>query len=345
MDLYDEKRSIMKKYKILLISLCLILLTGCDVLKNDVMEDIEVYTTTYPTTYLINYLYGTHSTLHSIYPTGVNFKEYDLSEKKLNEYAKSDLFIFNSQDIDREYAVKMINANKHLKLIDAAYGMDYDYAPEELWLNPYNYLMMGKNTKDSLSDYITNPYLVEEINENYEKLKYDLSKLDAKYKETLSNAKNTTIVADKALFKYLEKYNIEVISLEEDIITLKIKENDTLSDISNKYNVKISDILTYNNKTNENLTIGETIKVPIKTIDTSDVNMVKKLIAEDKVKYIFSDNEETNETVKKLIADNKLELVTINTMYSIDGGAANNNEDYLTIMNENLELLNKELNR
>ena len=336
----------MKKYRILLFVLSLFLLTGCDALKSDVMDDIEVYTTTYPTTYLINYLYGNHSTLHSIYPTGVNFREYDLSDKKINEYAKSDLFVFlGKEDIDREYAVRMINDNKHLKLIDISNDLPYDYAPEELWLNPNNYLMMGKITKENLSDYITNPYLVEEINENYEKLKYDLSKLDATYKENLSNAKNTTIVTDKDLFKFLEKYNIEVISLEENIVTLTIKDGDKLSDISNKYNVKVSDILTYNNKTSESLNIGETIKVPIKTIDLSDVSKVKKLISEDKIKYIYSDSVDTNDTVKELIKDNKLELVTINTMYSVDGGVANSNEDYLTVMNENLELLNKELNR
>lgn len=336
----------MKKYRILLFVLGLFLLTGCDALKSDVMDDIEVYTTTYPTTYLINYLYGNHSTLHSIYPTGVNFREYDLSDKKIKEYAKSDLFVFlGKEELDREYAVRMINDNKHLKLIDISNDLPYDYAPEELWLNPNNYLMMGKITKDNLGDYITNPYLVEEINENYEKLKYDLSKLDATYKENLSNAKNTTIVTDKDLFKFLEKYNIEVISLEENIVTLTIKDGDKLSDISNKYNVKISDILTYNNKTSESLNVGETIKVPIKTIDPSDVSKVKKLISEGKIKYIYSDSIDTNDTVKELIKDNKLELVTINTMYSIDGGVANNNEDYLTVMNENLELLNKELNR
>lgn len=336
----------MKKYRILLFVLGLFLLTGCDALKSDVMDDIEVYTTTYPTTYLINYLYGNHSTLHSIYPTGVNFREYDLSDKKIKEYAKSDLFVFlGKEELDREYAVRMINDNKHLKLIDISNDLPYDYAPEELWLNPNNYLMMGKITKDNLGDYITNPYLVEEINANYEKLKYDLSKLDATYKENLSNAKNTTIVTDKDLFKFLEKYNIEVISLEENIVTLTIKDGDKLSDISNKYNVKISDILTYNNKTSESLNVGETIKVPIKTIDPSDVSKVKKLISEGKIKYIYSDSIDTNDTVKGLIKENKLELVTINTMYSVDGGVANNNEDYLTVMNENLELLNKELNR
>lgn len=333
----------MKKIFILLLSL--FLLTGCSILKSDMMEDIDVYTTTYPTNYLVNYLYGTHSTIHSIYPSGVNFKEYELSEKKINEFAKSDLFIFNSQDIERDYAVKMINENKNLKLIDTAYGMTYDYSIEELWLNPYNYLMMAKNVKQSLDEYITNPYLVEEINNNYENLKYDLSKLDATYQETLKDAKYTTIVSDNDLFKFLEKYNIEVISLEENIITLTIKEGDTLSDISSQYNIRVSDILTYNNKTDESLNPGDVIKIPLKVIDSADVSKVKKLISENKIKYIYSDNTETNSTVKQLIDDNNLELLTINTLYSIDGGTTSNNETYLTIMNDNLELLKKELNK
>lgn len=321
----------------------IILLPGCNILKNDVMEDINVYTTTYPNNYLIKYLYKNHSNVYSIYPNGVNFKEYELSDKKINEFSKSDLFVFNSQDQDRNYAVAMINKNKNLKLIDTALGMKYNYSIEELWLNPYNYLMMAKNIKDSLNEYITNPYLVEEINNNYEELKYELSKLDATYKETLKDTTYKTIVADNSFFKFLEKYNIEVISLEENIKTITIKNGDNLSDISKEYNISSSDILTYNNKTDDTLKIGETIKIPIKTIDSSDIQLVKKLINENKIKYIYSANVETNSTVNNLIKDYNLELVTINDMYSIDGGITNTNESYITIMNDNLELLKKEL--
>ena len=89
--------------------------------------------------------------------------------------------------------------------------------------------------------------------------------------------------------------------------------------------------------------MGEVIKVPLKVIESSDVNKVKKLINEKKIKYIYSDTSETNSTVKNLIDENKLELVTINTLYSIDGGTTSNNESYLTVMNNNLELLKKEL--
>lgn len=343
-----KRGNLMKKIKIT-ISLVLLIsfffLTGCSLFKSDAMEDIDVYTTTYPINYLIKYLYGNHSTIYSIYPSGVNFKDYELSDKKINEFAKSDLFIFNSLDQDRNYAVAMINKNRNLKLIDTAYGMKYNYSIEELWLSPYNYLMMAKNIKDSLDEYITNPYLVEEINDNYEKLKYELSKLDATYKDALKDSTNRTIVADNSLFKFLEKYNVEVIVLEENIKTITIKDSDTISSISKEYNVPASDILTYNNKTDETLKIGETIKVPIKVISSSDVSLVKKLINENTIKYIYSASTESNSTITSLLENYNLELITINDMYSIDGGITNTNDSYLTIMNDNLELFQKELNK
>ena len=237
----------------------------------------------------------------------------------------------------------MLNKNKNLLLIDSALGMNYTNSFEELWLNPYNYLMMAKNIKDNLSEYITNPYLVEDIDNNYENLKYELSKLDATYQDILINAPYKTIVTDNSLFRFLEKYNIQVIVLEEEIKNITIKDNMSISDISKEYNIKTSDILTYNNKTDETVTNGEIIKVPIKVIETSDVNKVKKLISDKQIKYIYSANTETNSIVDNLIKDNNLELVTINDMYSIDGGITNSNETYLTIMNDNLELLKKEL--
>ena len=290
----------MKKIKLLFVILGVILLSGCNITK-DSMEDIEIYTTLYPIKYLINSLYGTNGTINSIYPSGVDVNDFELSDKKLKEYSKTDLFVFNSLDRDRDIAVKMINENKNLKVIDVSMGMTYDNNIEELWLNPYNYLMMAENTKNGLLEYVSNPYLISNtegtgIEDKYEVLKYDLSRLDADIKESISLAKYKTVVVDSNLFKYLERYNLNVISLEE------------------------------NEELNEN------------TIDE-----VKKLIRNGNIKYIYSAGSETNNTCKNLINTYNLELVTINTMNSIDGGITNSNENYITIMNNNLELLNKEL--
>src|SRR5699024_8914689 len=50
---------------------------------------------------------------------------------------------------------------------------------------------------------------------NYEELKYELSKLDATLKQIVSESQNKVLVVDNDLFKFLEKYNVKVISLEE----------------------------------------------------------------------------------------------------------------------------------
>lgn len=293
----------MKKRKILIILIMtLTLLSGCKLnIDTDSMKDIKVYTTIYPIRYLIDSLYGTNSTIYSIYPSGVEPKEFQISDKKLEEYSQADLFVFNSLDKERDYAVKMINKNKKLKIIDVSMGMTYDNDIAELWLNPYNYLMMAQNTKNGLLEYISNPYLITNdegtgVEDKYEALKYDLSRLDADIKETISLSSYDTIVVDNDVFNFLSKYNLNVISLEED---------DKLTDIK--------------------------------------INEVKKLINEGKIKYIYSSKTETNNTCKKLIEDYGVELVTFNTMETVDGGITNSNENYVTVMNNNLELLNKEL--
>lgn len=290
----------MRKKIFILLILTVFMVTGCNV-KKDNMEGITIYTTIYPIRYLIDSLYGDNSTIYSIYPAGVDTNEFELSDKKLEEYANTDLFVFNSLDRDRDFAVKMINKNKNLKVIDVSLGMTYDYDIAELWFNPYNYLMMAQNTKSGLLEYVTNPYLISNdnntgIEDKYEMLKYNLSRLDADMKENILEATYNTIVVDNDMFKVLSKYGLNVISLEE----------------------------------NDNLT------------DTT-VNEVKKLVNNGSIKYIYSSKEETNETAKGLIDNYGLELVTLNTMETIDGGVTNSNEDYITIMNSNLDLLKKEL--
>ena len=154
----------------------------------------------------------------------------------------------------------MINLNSNLKVIDVAIGINYDYKIEELWLNPNNYLMMAENIKNGLAEYIENPYLVEEINNKFESLKYDISKLDADLTETIINANYNTIVVDNDIFKFLEKRGLKVISLEEndDLSNNKIDEvkklikdgkikyiysvskesNDTVNSLIDNYNVE-----------------------------------------------------------------------------------------------------------
>lgn len=283
--------------KIGLFLIVIIMITGCDFTTSD-MENINIYTTIYPINYLLDSLYGKHSNIYSIYPLGVNLDKYELSDRKIKEYSKSDLFVFNSldEDRDRDYAVKMINNNSKLKVIDVSTGMDYNNSVVELWLNPYNYLMLAENIKEGLSEYITNPYLVEEIKKNYDSLGYNISKVDADLTESVNNAKYKTIVVDNDALKFLEKYGLTVISLE-------------------------------NNK----------------NFSLNTVEEVKKLINNKEIKYIYSLDTASNDTVNNLVKQNGVELITLNDMYSVDGGITNTNDNYLSVMKNNISLIEKEL--
>ncbi len=207
-------------------------LTGC--LKRDNFEDINIYTTIYPIEYITERLYGGHSNVFSIYPNGENIDDYKLTEKQKHDYSKNDLFIFNGLTDERNYVMEFFKYNKHLKIIDATSSMEINYGKEELWLDPSNFLMLAQNIRYGLNQYINNHYLKTEIDENYNNLKEEVSRLDASIYEISKNATNKTLVVSSDMFKFLEKYGFTVISLEENDELTEKKVSEVIEMINDK---------------------------------------------------------------------------------------------------------------
>ena len=206
-------------------------LTGC--LKRDNMEDITIYTTNYPTEYITKRLYGEFSDVKSIYPDGVNINSYKLTDKQLEDYSNSDLFIFNGLSNEKNYVEPLREINKDLKIIDTTLSMEYNDSIEELWLDPSNFLMMAQNVKTGFNEYIDSYYLTNNIEEKYEELKVEASNLDAKIKDTVSNGNSKAIVVSDNMFKYLEKYGVTVYSLDESNSDVNAVYNEVLKMINN----------------------------------------------------------------------------------------------------------------
>lgn len=286
----------MKKIKFILIAITLISMTGC--FKKDNFEDIEIYTTTYPIEYIVNYLYGEHSTINSIYPNGVDTKKYELNNKQIKDYSKTDLYIFNGLNTkENGYVTSMFQNNKNLKIIDATQTMEYNYEEEELWIDPSNFLMMALNIKNGLLEYTTNHYLKNEIEEKYNNLKIAISNFDAKLKLLNENATNKTIIVDNSAWKFLEKYDFTVISLEE--------------------NSELTDRI---------------------------INEATTLIQNGTVNYIFTTNKDNlNGTITKILNNNKVEISELHSIYNLTEEERSNKEDYLSLLNENIELLKQEV--
>lgn len=204
----------MKKIKYILLGLIVVTLsTGC--IKRDTMEDITIYTSSYPLYYITDYLYGESSTVMSIYPNNVDIKEYELNDKQIKQFSDNEMFIFSGLGSEQKYVAPMFDNNKDLMIIDASQTMEYNYSIEELWLDPSNFLMLTFNIKNGLQEYITNRYLSGEVEDRYDELNVLISNIDANLKIINEKSDNKTIVTDNSLFKFLEKYGFIVISLEE----------------------------------------------------------------------------------------------------------------------------------
>lgn len=205
----------MKKISFILITIISIFtMTGC--FKMDNLEDITIYTTSYPIEYITSKLYGEHSTIKSIYPDGTKIKTYELNNLQLKEYSKSDMYIFNGlSNSEDAYLNKMFKYNNKIKIIDASQSVEYSYSEEELWLNPSNFLMLSRNIKNGLLEYVESKVMKKEITDKYEELKIKISRIDAELNTIYENASHKTIITDNDTLKYLEKYGFTVISLQE----------------------------------------------------------------------------------------------------------------------------------
>ena len=270
----------------------MIITTGC--VKKDSMEDIDIITSSYPIEYLVNRMYGNKADIQDIFPDSESIDTYKLNNKELKKYSNRDLFIYNGNNASN-IALELSNRNHNILLIDSTRGMNSSYGVEELWLDPSNMLMMALNIKTGLEEYITNNYLIDEINNNYQDLKIELSELDADYKLSIENAPVKTLVVTNESLGFLEKYGLTIIVLNDE--TLDKTYNEVRSLI---YNKTISNI------------------------------------------YMF-DEKEINEKTQKLIDDTKIKKVVLDRLDFITDEQRKADKDYMSIMEDNLDLIKNEL--
>lgn len=249
-------------YKLILITFVFIL-TGC--FRWDNMDNIEIVTTIYPVEYITKTLYGKHSLVVSMYPDDTNIDKHLFTEKQINDFSKKDLLIYLGLSNDSDTTIKLLNKNKKIKIIDATHGMEKIYGNEEIWLNPSNFLMVAKNIKAGLEEYITTNYLIDEINENYDKLKISLSELDAHLKITAEKANYKTIIVNNNSLKFLSKYGLEIISIEENNQLTEKTVLDVIEMINNN-NIKYIYMLQFDEESETIKHIKEKTNVNILTI-------------------------------------------------------------------------------
>ena len=223
------KKSFLKK--ILILALMVFITCSCSIKKDD-LEGATIYTTVYPIKYITNYLYGSYSTINSIYPKDCDLNSFKLTKKQIEYYANSNLFIYNGLTNEKEIAKSLINKNKDLLIIDVSYGLNVDNDSEELWLSPKNYLMLAKNIKDNLTNYLTSKYIIEQVDNNYSDFEEKISLMDANLRSIAAQADDkNTIVTNSSTLNFLKDYGFNVISLQDEDNLKEIR----LNNIKNKF--------------------------------------------------------------------------------------------------------------
>lgn len=267
-----------------------LLMSGCT---NDSMDDIEIIVTNYPCEYVARKLYDSHATISSIFPDGVDINNYKISKKQKRDFASKDLFIYNGLlEKERNLAVDLLAINPNLKIIDTAYVLETDYSPEELWLNPSSLLMMSQNVRLGLEEYIVSTYLEKEVDDNYNKLKIELSELDAEYRVAVDSTDDKTIIVADSALKFLEKFGLNVVCIDTDASLKDIADASSLIE-----NESVSYIITF-----KGLDDNDNVK---KLLD--DYTNIKK-IELHKLENLTDDERSNGEDYSSLMKDN-LELL------------------------------------
>jgi ABC-type Zn uptake system ZnuABC Zn-binding protein ZnuA len=152
--------------------------------------------------------------------------------------------------------------------------------------------MMARNIKEGFKEYITNSYMKKEIDENYEKLKIDISEIDAETSLIVDNATNKTIVVADDLFLFLQKYGLEVLSLEDNNNLTAKKLDDIEKLMKNK---KINYIFIKNNdELNEKAkALVEKYNIPTLSFKTgSNLSEIERSEKIDLIKIFYNNIEE-----------------------------------------------------
>ena len=219
---------ILKRKAIIFITLSLILiLSGCSKSINSSKKDnvnshnkMKIYTTVFAFQSFTEQIGGKYVDVESIYPPGADLHSYEPTQKDMINIAKSDLFIYSSDDLDPVSAkITQSMENKNMKLALASdlnqkeliHSDDHDedeghnHAETEndphVWLDPVLDRIFAEKIKDKLIQ--KDPKHKSYYEKNYKKLDKDIANIDKKMQKITKSPKREKIIISHDSLGYL----------------------------------------------------------------------------------------------------------------------------------------------
>ena len=257
----------MKRKAIIFITLSLILiLSGCSKSINSSKKDnvnshnkMKIYTTVFAFQSFIEQIGGKYVDVESIYPPGADLHSYEPTQKDMINIAKSDLFIYSSDDLDPVSAkITQSMENKNMKLALASdlnqkeliHSDDHDedeghnHAETEndphVWLDPVLDRIFAEKIKDKLIQ--KDPKHKSYYEKNYKKLDKDIANIDKKMQKITKSPKREKIIISHDSLGYLtHRYHFK----QEGVNGTNDEEPSQKKILSIVKNIKNSKLLMY----------------------------------------------------------------------------------------------------
>ena len=317
----------MKKLALMLATIMtLIALCACNAEKSG-KDGIKIVTTIFPEYDWVRNITGSDENITLLLDNGVDLHSYQPTAEDMLEISNCDLFIYVGGESDEwvDDALKSAS-NKNMKVVnlmevlgDKAYeeelkeGMQGEEEEEEgeeeaeydehVWLSLKNAKVFVRKIADELKD--LDPASADTFEKNASEYISKLNDLDSRYEEVTGKASvKTLLFGDRFPFRYMtEDYGLDYYAAFIGCSAETEASFETIAFLS----AKADELgLKY-----------------IFTIDNSDQKIAKTII----------DNTQTKDA----------QILVLNSMQSTDKAAIDNGADYLTIMEENLNVLSTAL--
>ena len=251
----------LKKGSLLIASLAILfIMVGCG--NQEATKDstkLQIVTSFYPMYDFTQNVAGDNAEVSVLMKAGTEPHDYEPSAKDIAKIADSDVFVYNSKEMETWVSSVLTNIDtKKTVVVDASQGIDLlegDHSDDEteaehgghshahdphIWLNP----VLAQKQVDTIKEGIIKADTKNK--ETYEKnalaYKEKLAALNEKFEMGLKNAENRTFVTQHAAFAYLaNRYDLEQVAIaglspDQEPSPAKLAE---LNDFIKENNIKI----------------------------------------------------------------------------------------------------------
>lgn len=288
---------------------------------SETTNQLQVKTTVYPLTYLVEKIGGDAVSVESILPAGSDAHDYEPTQQEIIALGQSDAFFYlgigdqeilvdELESVLTAEKVTFVNVAENIATISGEHSHEEDEVEDDhadeaeddhahaadphIWLDPVRMAQMAENVYDALKDKLPNNK--EQLRTNYEQLQADLEALDQQYVEALQAVENKNMLVTHNAYGYLEdRYDVEIIAL---------------SDLTNNSELTQQEIIAINEE-----------------------------IMEEGVKAIFTAPNIQSQYANNFIKQFALQEFTLQNLETLSASEIESGSDYFKVMQANLESL------